>query len=250
MGTGTAIHACSRAFVRPCVRASAGLWDCAQSFHARTLARRRARTNLAFTMLELLTVITLLGILMAIAVPTLAESGRAASVKRAAREMASLLRWARATAVLSEIEVEMRIDPDEGLYQLVFDLSDLVRAQAERAERSGRQARAARRQERDIEEEMEPWLELHELPSDVHGPLVRFLSVETEMQVQSRSSRRISVPTIVFFPDGTCTPGSILLASRTGAEMRIEMLTATGLAIVRDPRELYRQRLEAEGETP
>lgn len=211
---------------------------------ARTPPRRHPRRGI--TMLELIAVITLLGILAALAVPTMAVTGRAASLRRSAREMAALMRWARATAVLSEIEIQLRLSPDDGLYQLTFDIDAMVRTQLERRARSGRTSGADRRRERGIQEEMTPWQAIHELPSDRTGPLVHFAAVDTEVEIESESSRRRMIPAIIFYPDGTATGGRIVLASRTGAVMQIEVMTATGLAVVTDP---ARDRAAAEAST-
>jgi len=185
------------------------------------------------TMIELMLVVLILGLLAAIVAPRLSGVATRGKVRGAAREIASLARLGRATAVLSETEVELRFNPETGRYQLLYDYVEIERNRL--LERTSRGRRRMRDQE--LEERArgrhEDLVRVRELPVDGEGYFeVFFAYIDTELTVPHPTERRQDLPTIVFFPDGTASAGEIVLQGRHGEKMSIEVFTATGLVEV------------------
>jgi hypothetical protein len=194
--------------------------------------RGRPRLGPGVTLLELILAITLIAVLLGMAMPRMAGMGRLTKLRGAAREVAGLLRQARATAVFGEIEVDVRFSPEEGKYTMNYDpveLEMIERRGRRGARRSGRPDRGNRRMEELIRRQSVQWLRVRELPADRQGrPDVVFAAVETEREVASSRNRHDLLPAVIFYPDGTSTTGTIVLESRSGARLSIEVHAATG----------------------
>lgn len=193
---------------------------------------RPAGVRCAVTLLELLLALTLLAVILGATLPRMAGMGRLTKLRGAAREIAGVMRQARATAVLGEIEVDVRFSPEEGKYTMHYDpvALELIERQrrGSRASR-GRRDRSGRRMEELIRRQSVQWLRVRGLPRDrVGNPEVVFAAVEAEEEVVSARRRRDLLPAVLFYPDGTATGGTVVLQARSGARMSIEVHAATG----------------------
>jgi prepilin-type N-terminal cleavage/methylation domain-containing protein len=195
-----------------------------------------SRLRRGVTLLEMLLVLVLLGLMMGVAIPKMAGAGHVTKLRGAARDVAGLLRHARATAVFGEIEVDVRFSPEEGLYTLNYDPVEVelvVRDRRGSRSRSSRDGGIDRRTEDLIRRQAAKWLRVRSLPTDRRGDLeVMFDTVETEMEVESTRDRHTALPAIKFYPDGTASAGRIILRSRAGLLMSVDVLTATGAVTV------------------
>jgi prepilin-type N-terminal cleavage/methylation domain-containing protein len=186
------------------------------------------------TLLELLAAMMIVAILMAVALPRMVSTGEMSQMRGAVREMVALARYARQTAILGEVEVEMRFAPQVGRFELEYDPVEieLLRRLDERRRGRGRQ-RVTRRDEENVLRSHIQWLRPRDLPVDRVGqPVVVFAAVETALETESQQGRRHSLPTIVFYPDGTTSGGRIVLESRRGGHMTIDVQVATGMPVV------------------
>jgi len=141
---------------------------------------------------------------------------------------------ARQTAILGEVQVEMRFAPEEGRFELEYDPVEIELQRRLEARRSGRgRARVTRRDEENVTRSHLQWLRPRDLPVDRVGqPVITFAAVETTMESESEQGRRRTLPAIVFYPDGTSSGGRIVLADRRGGHMTVDIQVATGMPIV------------------
>ncbi len=184
------------------------------------------------TLLELMISLVILGALLVVTVPNLAGAGRMGHLNGAARDIVALMRYARSTAIFGEIEVELIFSPDAGLYTIDYDATVM---EMQRDERRGR--RRSRGRDRRFEEMVERrhhrWRRVRSLPTGRDNALeVFFAAVETEVEVESRRDAGTFLPAVVFYPDGTASSLTLVLEGRTGAQLSLNIFTATGLAEV------------------
>jgi general secretion pathway protein H len=81
-----------------------------------TLTTDRRTTVAGFTLIEILLVMTLMGLLMALVLPAFARVMPGVELHKSVVQLASALRSARSTAVSRANEVCIEIDQDQGLY--------------------------------------------------------------------------------------------------------------------------------------
>jgi len=75
------------------------------------------RTARGFTLLELLVVLALAGLILALVLPRLAGGLEGLRLRTASRQVAALLRTARAQAVVERRTVTVNVDPRRGLLE-------------------------------------------------------------------------------------------------------------------------------------
>lgn len=101
---------------------------------------RARRGRVAFTLLEVLLLLIVLGILIGIAVPSLARSQRRYAALTAARTLRADIAHARLRAILDAATVRVVMDTARGQYRLEAD-----RLEADRLEGAGRKVIRERR---------------------------------------------------------------------------------------------------------
>jgi general secretion pathway protein H len=87
--------------------------------------RRRSRAR-GVTLLELLVVLSLIGILVAMVVPTLGGGVSTTELKSSARQMAAALRLARSEALASRREHSVRVDLERRVFRVDGDAREIA----------------------------------------------------------------------------------------------------------------------------
>lgn len=82
----------------------------------------RKRTGFGFTLVELIMVISIIGIVVVIAVPNYIRSTRGSRLTTAARSVVMAGRYARSMAVLQQKEIRLVFDLDSGVISIPGDL--------------------------------------------------------------------------------------------------------------------------------
>ena len=168
-----------------------------------------------FTFIEITLVITIMAVLAAIALPRMKGTMKQAQLKRTAREVVGMLRYARNVAVLRELPCEVRFDLEGGVYQLVLLDDDMERV-GERARRRNR------RDERDVFTQGEDVGGLRRL-DDVFIPALYSAATLTE---------DTDNPRVIYYPDGSATPATIVLQDDTNQALHVVIYRTTGMARV------------------
>jgi prepilin-type N-terminal cleavage/methylation domain-containing protein len=175
------------------------------------------RTRRGLTLLELSIVIVILGVMMAFSIPNMRGINDKNKLVSSTRQLAGLIRYARAEAITREYETEIRIDLEKGRFRL-----DLNEYKDQQIFGSGDRLEKKRQQLEQIQD----------LPRDV-----KFTKIYTELDPEGHER----VARMVFFPDGTATWAAINLESRPKRKdskvrnLTIEVSHSTGLPNVLDP---------------
>ena len=189
------------------------------------------------TLFELLFVVMIIGLLLGVTVPRMVSTSNLGDLRGAMREMVALARYARQTAVMGDIEVEMVFSPEVGKYQLRYDpvvLEVIERLNGKRSRRGSGQRLRARDEERIIESH-DRWLRVRSLPARRSGePAVHFAALDTEVELESTQRRADPLPAIIFYPDGTASGGTVVLEGKDGRRMSLTIYTATALTVVEE----------------
>jgi len=177
----------------------------------RGMGRKADHAQQGITLLELTIVIIILSAMMLVSIPNMRGVHERNKMITATRQLVGLLRYARAEAVTSEHETEIRIDREKGRYRL-----DLNKYKYYQIRGSG-----------DIlSKRMEQIEQIQDLPR-----FLRFKKVVTESDPNGQGN----ISRIVFFPDGSATWANITLENRPkrkedkAREITIEVPHATGL---------------------
>jgi Tfp pilus assembly protein FimT len=147
-------------------------------------------------------VVVLIAGLLSVSIPSMRGTFERSRLRAASREMVSLLRYARAAAVVKACRVILYLDPTDNRYRLrVLDTT------TEKEARS----RAERRKQ-----EAQEWRDLPEK--------VRF----ERWQTTDEPEKDTRYPRIFFYPDGSAASAWIQLINEQGQRMTIEIVRATG----------------------
>ncbi len=169
-----------------------------------------------FTFIEIMMVMVIVMLLLAISLPRLQGSWQKARLKRAGRDIAGMLRYARNAAVLRELPCEVRFDPEESLYQFV--MLDEFQQPIEQKRR-----RRRRRPEDKID---------FSVGGDVAGVRrlddVYISAIYTAAPLTEDTER----PRIIYYADGSATPATIVLQDSKDRAINVEVYRTTGMARV------------------
>lgn len=186
-------------------------------------ARRRA-----FTFIEIMFVVVILGLLVAVVAPRMGGGAQTSALRTTSRDIARLAAFARQYAVSTQSEVKMTILPEKGQWYIALphDEKDL------------RRTRAARRGEHVALTDEE----------DIHTLEQKLAFAELLRDGEKSEDEEFE---IVFYPQGSSTGGTIVLQTPGGRKMSVHIERATGLAsaIEGEPKD-FAQLLEEAGLDP
>ncbi|GAB4316872.1 MAG: hypothetical protein Kow0059_09640 [Candidatus Sumerlaeia bacterium] len=162
------------------------------------------------TFLEIMVVITILGIVIAISTPSLRNTYYKMQLHAAARQLGSLCRYARAAAVMREGEVRVLFDVENARYRLKLPPED----QDEEDRSVGRYRRMELERRSTVEQ-------ARFLPPDVE-----FQDILTDAPDEENPGRWTTG--LIFYPNGSATPCFMVLRNRRGRMLTIEVQHSTG----------------------
>jgi prepilin-type N-terminal cleavage/methylation domain-containing protein len=174
------------------------------------------RHRRGFTFIEIVLVVVILMVLAALAMPQMKGTFASTRLKRTARNIAGLLRFARNTAVLRELPCEIRFDPDNDKYQVV-----LIDEEGKPMEPPSRRRR--RRDETDSFTLGGDVVGVRTLPKKVH-----FAAIYSGAPLTEDTNR----PRVIYYADGSATPATIAIQDEKGLAIRVEIFRTTGMARV------------------
>jgi type II secretion system protein H len=169
-------------------------------FSARHIGRHVAR---GMTLMEIMTVITILAVMMALTFPTMRNFNEKNKLRGAAREIVALMKYARTEAVFGERTTEIFLNLEKRQYWL--DLREVD-------PKTG--TLNPKRKKKQLEM-------LRELHKDIYFD---------EVTTYDSNIVKDQLIAIDFFPDGTASPIMLTLANKKGSRMTIELLKSTGLS--------------------
>ena len=164
---------------------------------------RRSQSGMTF--LEVMTVVIITAVMTVFTIPNLKGPHEFNKMRASAREIISLMRYARSMAVLHEVEVAMEFDVEENNYRLDLD-------------QVGKKMERRERRKMDKAEETN-WRALQKN--------VNFLAVASWDAPAEKGIARI-----VFYPDGSASDATIVLENEMKQHMSVELNRATALAEV------------------
>jgi prepilin-type N-terminal cleavage/methylation domain-containing protein len=160
------------------------------------------RTRRGITFIEILFVLTILGILLAIAIPTMAGTRDSAALKTAARDFVSAGQWARQVAISSGEQTFLIIYPKEDQWRLAF-FDERI-------------------------EDQQNWKERREPgPDELHRPLQPRISV-TALRNDAGAVELGEEVRVAFYPNGASSGLAIQLENRRGAQITVDFDRGSG----------------------
>lgn len=166
----------------------------------------------------------IMGVMLVFAVPNMRGVHERNKLVSAARKIVSLMRYARAEAITSEMDTEIHFKKKKNRYRL-----NLLKYTEVRGSWDSRESKKRERVEK-----------IQELPQ-----FVTFKEITTEYDIYGREPE----PILVFHPDGSATGATIVLESlppnkskKEARHMTIELAHSTGLPSVynKTPEEMER----------
>lgn len=176
-------------------------------------ASRKPRKGSGFTLLELLTVIVIILVMLGVSIPVLRNMSRSSKLRASARDLISMMRYARSEAIFGERRTEVFLDTEKRQFWL--DLRE-PEEKEHRASSSGKAKKRQLEHKRDL------------------GQNVLFDAVNT-YESNIIQGKLIALD---FYPDGSATPAGITLAVVPTAgkppapedkRLTLELIKSTGM---------------------
>lgn len=174
----------------------------------RTCSRPSRR---AMTLVEIMIVVVILGVMAAVAVPSMRGMHERNKLRAASREIVALAKTARAEAVFGERTTELILDLDKQTFRLDLRVPDEEESTAKKFTSGGRKSSRKKTKSR-----------LEEL-RDLSGG-VKFL----EVHAYDENIIKDKLVAIDFHPDGSASPTLFSLTNNRGQTLTVEVLKATG----------------------
>lgn len=191
---------------------------------------RPPRHARAFTFLELMFVVVILGILLAVGLPRFSGTSRRAALQTTARDMARMAAYARQAAISAQAETHLVLDQENRRWFYQGPASE------EELERELR-----------VDED-EPFERTEE---ELARSLHRRVSFAEIAPPNGRAYGPTEIARVTFFPSGSCTGVTIVLKNDVDRAMTVEIEAATGrsIAYLGGPK-TFAERLEELGVDP
>ena len=169
----------------------------------------------AFTLVELLLVLAIIGIVTAVTMPTFVRSLRGNRLRTAARSVAAAGRYARSMAVMRQEDTSMALDLDAGI------VSVSVGAAAPAAADDAADA------VRPPEEQLSGALPANQQSGGISRQLDR-VRIEEVTSDELEDSRSKGTFTVIYRTNGTCTPYVVRLSDAEGDNVfvRVDALSS------------------------
>ncbi|MBA4387564.1 MAG: hypothetical protein C0404_06255 [Verrucomicrobia bacterium] len=189
--------------------------------------KMRARLN-GFTMIELLLVLTIIGIITAVTLPSLMSSIRGNRLSTGARSIVMAGRYARSMAVMKQTEMALVLNLDTGQISVRAMPSDLFQRSVESAPVEKKPEARPRDEEPDLAAEENAKTNLQHSSAVIAGDeeLSRRLDHVLIASVVLRETREIfskGTCQILYRNNGTCEPYEIVIRDDVGDSLKIEV---------------------------
>jgi type II secretion system protein H len=165
----------------------------------------KLRTCKGFTLIELMTVVTIMAVMMGLAFPLMKNLNEKNKLRAAAREVVALMKYARTEAVFGERDTEVFFDVKKRVFWL-----DLREPDPKTGEYNPKGKKKQLEQKRQLEQN---------------------ISFD-EITSYDSNILKNDIVAVDFYPDGTATPTLLTLMNVKGSRLTIEVLKSTGLAEV------------------
>lgn len=179
------------------------------------------RRRFGFTLLEIMIVIVIMGALAAVAMPRMKGTYYGFRIRKAGRDVAGLLRYARNAAVLREKPCEVQFDPEKDTYQLfLFD------DQGERIDPTKtRSSRSSWRKKADSQEFVigDDASGVRRLPAGVH-----FVTIYSMASLSDDTK----LPRVVYYADGSATAATLAIQDDHDLTISVQVYSTTGMTRV------------------
>lgn len=167
---------------------------------------RRQNSPRGFSLVELLVVLSILGLSMTLVLPRFTGAIQSARVKTALRDAADLFRKAHAHSVLKRKQWLVRVDPEKGVFTLAVSPED---QEGEKMADDGEQAGA---------------ILTVSLPEELTVD-----SVKTDLSTHKRGKQKKQKPKdVIFYPLGNSSGGRVLIHDKKERRYTIEINPLNG----------------------
>lgn len=175
------------------------------------------RSRRGFTFIEIVVVIMILVILLAVAIPKMGSVFKRAELHSSARDLTGMLRYARHVAVLRGDGCQVSIMPRDGKYKL-----SLVHLKPSGDPDDDFKIEKPKKEEFKISDDVS---KVHALSNSVFFSLINSTAPLTPSG---------DFPRLIFYPDGSATPGTITVQGADSKAFAIQVYRTTGLAVVHE----------------
>jgi len=173
----------------------------------------------AFTLIEIMVVVGIMGLIALIGIPSIYQMAKKEGMRRAVTDMKDVLSNARAKAILSGNEVQLKFYPPENRFEITGG-----------APTSGAHPETAPMPSAETSSPSPTQITSASLPADISFGM---------LQVNLLNYRESEWTRVRFFPNGTSDEMRLVLTSDKGEVRGLELEPTTGLArIVSDVQEI------------
>lgn len=154
------------------------------------------------TLLEILTVITIMAVMMAVSFPLMRNMNEKNKLRATAREIVALMKYARTESVFGERITEIIFDLEKQQYWL-----DLREPDPKTGNYDPKGKKRQLEQKRDFNKKI--WID--------------------EISTYDSNIVKDKLIAIDFYPDGSATPAMLTLTNAGGSKLTVELVKSTGL---------------------
>jgi len=177
------------------------------------MSRRRIQHR-GFTLIEIMIVVAIMGVILAMGLPSLIHSARKEGMRKAVSDMTDACGNARARAILSGVPTELVIHPKQGSFEVVsMPMDSMALANGQGSMQGGQAPLPAKL----------PDAVSSQLPGNVGIKLLGVDNIEYQDEDEAR---------VRFYPNGMSSEFTIILVSDQQEWRQIKLEAVTALADV------------------